>query len=111
MSEAWLNQTEGDQRRYPRTDWSEEAILQCSGREYILAARNISEGGMGAESCTELPASALGFVSFQLKAEGLPLACRCRVIYSVHGKGVGIEFLDVSEEARWMLKSFINKTN
>ncbi len=113
MSERGADELERDQRRYARVSWTGEAILQCSGREYILAARNISEGGMGARGNSDLPASALGFVSLRLKAEGegLPLACRCRVVYSIDGKGAGIEFMEISDEARWILKSFVNEIN
>lgn len=102
---------ENDPRRYPRASWDGEAVLQCSGREFILTARNVSEGGMRAESEADLPVSTLGFVSFELKPGGLPLVCRCRVVYAIDGKGVGIEFLDVSDEARWTLKSFMDETN
>lgn len=103
--------SESDQRRRPRAAWGGEAILRCAGREFILTARNVSEGGMQADSEFELPVSALGLVSFQLSPGNLPLACRCRVVYSIDGKGAGIEFLDVSDEARWVLKSFVDGAN
>ncbi len=103
--------TESDQRRHPRAGWDGEAILRCSGQEFILTARDVSEGGMRAEAESELPVSAQGFISFQLSPGNLPLACRCRVVYSIDGRGVGIEFLDVSDETRWTLKSFVDKLN
>ena len=103
--------SESDRRRRPRAAWGGEASLQCSGQEFILTARNVSEGGMQADSEFELPVSALGIVSFQLTPGSLPVACRCRVIYSIDGKGAGIEFLDVSDEARWTLKSFVDEAN
>ncbi|HLI30430.1 MAG TPA: PilZ domain-containing protein, partial [Terriglobia bacterium] len=102
---------ESDQRRHPRADWGGDAILYCSGQEFILTAHNVSEGGMLAEAERELPVSAQGFISFQLKPGKLPLACKCRVVYSIDGRGAGIEFLDVSDETRWTLKNFVNEAN
>ena len=102
---------EAEQRRHSREDWGGEAVLRCFGREFILTARNVSEGGMRAEAETELPVSAQGYISFQLNSVNLPLTCRCRVVYSIDGRGVGIEFLEVSDEARWTLKSFVEELN
>ncbi|MGH9433604.1 MAG: PilZ domain-containing protein [Terriglobia bacterium] len=40
-----------------------------------------------------------------------PVSCRCRVIYSVDGRGIGVEFLDLSDESRRVLKKFVAGSN
>lgn len=103
--------SERDQRKYQRVPLSAEALVQCAGREYLLTSRNLSLGGMQANPQPDLPASVEGFISFHLKPEDLPVACRCRVIYSIDGRGVGIEFLDLTDDLRLMLKNFVDEAN
>lgn len=109
--EPLLPAQEKDLRKYQRVPLSAEALVQCAGREYLLTSRNLSLGGMQANPQPDLPASVEGFISFHLKPEDLPVACHCRVIYSIDGRGVGIEFLDLTDDLRLMLKNFVDEAN
>ncbi|MGH9470302.1 MAG: PilZ domain-containing protein [Terriglobia bacterium] len=100
-----------ERRRFARVPLSTQATLEWAGQEYILASRNISECGMGADAAEGLPPQTEGLISFNLKPEDVPLVCRCRVLYSTDGRGAGIEFLELSEESRLILKHFVDQAN
>ena len=98
---------EDDRRAFPRAGITGEVALQCAGREYILTARDVSVGGVGTEPVAGIEAPVEGSLEFQ----EMPVACRCRVVYSIEGKGLGIEFLDLSEESRLALKNFVDEAD
>lgn len=102
---------EDERRRFTRVPLSTAATLEWAGQEYILSSHNVSEGGMRAEASHDLPPQAEGLISFNLDPENVPFACRCRVLYSIDGSGVGIEFLELSEESRLVLKHFVDQAN
>ena len=99
--------TDDDRREFRRAPAAEEVALRCAGGEFLLTARDVSEGGLGAAALDGLEAGAEGSVEFI----SFPVACRCRVVYSIHGKGLGIEFLDLSEESRAALRNFVKGAN
>lgn len=74
-------------------------------------ARDISAGGLRLDSSPELPQEAEGSMSIPLTAGKPPVACRCRVIYSIEGRGIGVEFLDLSEESRLVLDNFVRESD
>jgi hypothetical protein len=105
------NSTRRQERKYARTDFDSDVMLQCAGQEYVLMARNISAGGLGLDPNPELAPNAEGTVSIQLRPGDAPLACRCRIVYSMEGRGIGIEFLDLSEESRLVLNNLVRDSN
>ncbi|MGH9401484.1 MAG: PilZ domain-containing protein [Terriglobia bacterium] len=98
---------EDERRVFRRAEFTGEVSLQCTGREYILTSRDVSEGGIGTGPVPGLVAPAEGSVEFL----EVPVACRCRVVYSAQGEGVGIEFLDLSDESRIALKNLVDEAN
>lgn len=100
---------EDDRRAFRRASITGEVALQCAGREYILTACDVSVGGVGTEPAAGIEAPLEGSLEFQ----EMPVACRCRcrVVYFIEGKGLGIEFLDLSEESRLALKNFVDEAN
>lgn len=104
LEEHWA---EDERRAFRRADYTGEVALRCAGREYILAARDVSEGGVGASPAEGIPAPEDGSLELAL----VPVACRCRVVYSTQGEGVGIEFLELSEESRLAIKNFVDDAN
>ncbi|MGH9353036.1 MAG: PilZ domain-containing protein [Terriglobia bacterium] len=103
----YMRWAEDERRGFRRAEFTHEVSLQCAGREYILTARDVSETGIGTGPAAGLEAQAEGC----LECPGFPVACRCRVVYSAEGEGVGIEFLDLSEESRMVLKNFVDEAN
>lgn len=105
------NSRHREDRRYPRADFNADVILQCTGQEYVLTAHNISARGMGLDPNPELAPETEGTVRIPLRPGQVPLACRCRVVYSIEGRGIGIEFLELSEESQLVLNSFVRASN
>jgi hypothetical protein len=100
-----------ERRKYPRAEYNANVLFQCAGQEYVLMARDISAGGLRLDSNPELPQEAEGAMTIPLKGDSPPVACRCRVIYSIEGRGIGVEFLDLSEESRLVLNNFVRESD
>jgi hypothetical protein len=47
-------------------------------------------------------------ISFRLNPAVAPINCRAKVTFSRVGLGMGIQFLDLSREARQMLQKFLD---
>lgn len=109
--ELYMRWGEGERRAAPRAGLEDEAAFHCAGRDYILTTRNVSESGLGAESGAGVTAQTEGSIEFHMSPLELPIACRCRVVYATDGEGIGIEFLDLSDQARSALKFFVGKSN
>jgi hypothetical protein len=103
--------TDEDKRKYPRAEFDSNVMFQCAGQEYVLMARNISAGGLQLDSNMEISPQTQGAVSIPLQPGYPPLACRCRVIYSVEGRGIGVEFLDLSDDSRLVLNNFVRDSD
>lgn len=109
--QLYMRWSEDERRAAPRAGLEEEAVFQCAGREYILTTRNVSETGLRAEPEPGVFSATEGSLEFHLAPGELPVACRCRVVYAMDGEGIGIEFLDLSDEARAALKHFVSESN
>jgi PilZ domain len=103
--------TDEEKRRYPRAEFDSNVMFQCAGQEYVLMARNISAGGLQLESSADLSPQTEGALSIPLESGRPPLACRCRIVYSVEGRGIGVEFLDMSEESCLVLNNFVRDSD
>src|SRR5487761_1749126 len=84
--------------------------VEFSGREYVLVAKDISVGGLSTSPHPEITESSEGIATFAIGERQRPVSCRCRVIYSVDGRGIGVEFLDLSEESIFALKKFVDES-
>jgi hypothetical protein len=102
---------EEERRKYARAEFEANITFQCAGQEYVLMAHNISAGGLQVDSNALLFPQMEGAISIPLQPGHAPLACRCRVIYSVEGRGIGIEFLDLSDESRLVLNNYVRDSN
>jgi c-di-GMP-binding flagellar brake protein YcgR len=100
-----------ERRKYPRAEFDSNVLFQCAGQEYVLMARDISAGGLRLDSSSELHPEVEGEMTIPLRPGHPPLACRCRIIYSIEGRGIGVEFLDLSEESRLVLNNFVQDSD
>src|SRR5487761_1812281 len=99
-----------DRRKHGRSTIESGVALEFSGREYVLVAKDISVGGLSTSPHPEIPESSEGIATFAIGERQRPVSCRCRVIYSVDGRGIGVEFLDLSEESIFALKKFVDES-
>lgn len=102
---------DSDRRRYPRTEIESDVVMEFAGQEYVLVAKDISAGGLSARHNNEIVESSEGTATLVIGENYQPVSCRCRVIYSVDGRGTGVEFLDLSDESRHALNKFVDESN
>ncbi len=81
------------------------------GREDVFLTRDVSVGGVFiAVKDPYLPESEVA-VSFRLKPADSTVSCRGKVVYSIDEVGMGVEFLDLSEEACLALQKFVEEAD
>jgi c-di-GMP-binding flagellar brake protein YcgR len=102
---------ETEQRKSPRSPMRTEIACRCAGREYVLLSRDVSTGGFGAQYEAGFVATSEIGASFQPGPEYPQIACRCRVVYSLEGRGIGVEFIELSEQSRRALEKFVDAAN
>jgi PilZ domain len=102
---------DSDRRQNTRVEIETGVVLQFSGREFVLVAKDISTGGLAASPNNEIVEFSEGLASFAIGDDQRPISCRCRVIYSVDGRGIGVEFLDLGDDSRFALKKFVDESN
>ena len=81
------------------------AALECNE---IRVTRDVSVGGMFFDVQFPLPIGSELTISFRLNPAVAPINCRAKVTFSRVGLGMGIQFLDLSREARQMLQKFLD---
>lgn len=102
---------DSERRKHARAEIESEVVMEFSGQEYVLVAKDISAGGLSTSPNHEIKDTSEGIATFAIGADRQPVSCRCRVIYSVDGRGIGVEFLDLSDESRQALKKFVDESN
>ena len=70
------------------------------GEEIEVRAPDFSPEGMFINTIRVFPEGAVLKISFRLGRSGVPVQTRAEVRYCLPGVGVGVEFLDLSDESR-----------
>ncbi len=89
------------ERGVPRLSTLRELSVTYEGRSEDVALRppDISTRGMFINTSRNFPEGAVLNVQFRLGRSGTLVSTRAEVRYCLPGVGVGIEFIDISEEA------------
>jgi PilZ domain len=89
------------QRLAPRISTMRELSVNYEGRseEVALKSPDISTRGMFINTNRTFPQGAVLNVQFRLGQSGEQIKARAEVRYCLSGVGVGIEFVEISEEA------------
>ncbi|MGH9775522.1 MAG: PilZ domain-containing protein [Candidatus Acidiferrales bacterium] len=88
-------------RQFRRSSYLRDlSVLYEGGQAISLHAPDISPQGMIINTSDELPEGAVLKVSFRLPRSDFEVNVRCEVRYYLPGIGVGVEFVDISAEAR-----------
>ena len=69
----------------------------------VASTKDISAGGLYLNTQATIPAGAMLLVRIPFRRDA-EVVCRAEVIYSEAGRGVGLRFRDLSDEARAVLK-------
>ncbi len=96
-----------DRRKYRRVGLVTEVRCEHEGKEEVLLTRDISEGGIFVASDKPFPNGSEVKVLLHLSASGPGLELAGCVVYNVPDLGMGIEFSNLSEGARTILREFV----
>lgn len=100
-----------DKRRQRRAKLITEVKCEALNRDEFLVTRDVSVGGMFLTTKTPLPLESSVRVAFSLAAGSPAISCSGRVVYSMQGLGMGIQFMDLNEESHAALGKFIDEAN
>ncbi|HLY59355.1 MAG TPA: PilZ domain-containing protein [Terriglobia bacterium] len=100
-----------DKRRQRRARLITEVKCEAMHRDELLVTRDVSVGGLFLTTKTPLPLDSSVFVAFSLAVGTPAISCNARVVYSMQGLGMGIQFTDLNEGARASLQKFVDEAN
>ena len=100
-----------DKRQHRRVRLITEVKCEPMNRNEILVTRDVSVGGMFLNTKTPLPLNSPVTLAFTLASGMPPISCKGRVVYSMQGMGMGVEFADVNEDNRRSLEKFVDEAN
>jgi PilZ domain len=78
-----------------------------STEDITFRAPDISPRGMFINTPSELPEGTVLRVSFRLIHSDFEVVARCEVRYCLPGVGIGVEFVEISEEAKQAIEEEI----
>jgi len=99
-----------ERRQYRRVQLITQVRCETLSCDALLLTRDVSVGGLFIKSVRPLPANSEVSLTFNLKPSEPAITCRGRVVYAVVGLGMGIQFSDLTEEARQVLQRFVDES-
>ena len=100
-----------DKRLHRRAKLITEVRCETLGREEILVTRDVSVGGLFISSKNPFPADSEVTLSLRLGPKDPTISYRGKVAYAVQGVGIGVQFVDLSEESLQALQKFVDESN
>jgi hypothetical protein len=98
-----------EKRQHRRAKLVTEVRCDALGRADLLLTRDVSVGGMFVTAKNPFPADSEVALSFRLRAGDPPVSSRGKVVYSIQGMGMGIVFVDLSQDVRQALQKFVDE--
>ena len=96
-----------ERRKYRRVGLVTEVRCEHEGKKDVLLTRDVSEGGIFVASDKPFPKGPEVKILLYLSAAGPGLGLTGLVVYIVPDLGMGIEFANLSGEARNVLREFV----
>jgi c-di-GMP-binding flagellar brake protein YcgR len=109
LDDRQLIRPEVERRRYRRVKLVTQVQCEAMGRNEIMVTRDVSLGGMFINAKFPLPIESEFSLTFRLYPTEPAIICRARVKFSQSGLGMGISFLDLSQEAQQRLQKFVDE--
>ncbi len=88
-----------ERRAYDRSRLILDVFFDGQDVTGVASTKDISPGGLYMNTQAEIPEGAFLLVRIPIR-EGVQVVCNAEVVYSNPGKGVGLRFHDLSDEAR-----------
>jgi uncharacterized protein (TIGR02266 family) len=98
-----------EKREHRRARLVTQVRCESLGREEMLLTRDVSVGGVFVSSKDPFPTGSDIALALQLAAGGKSLSAHGKVVYSLKGLGMGIQFLDLDDENRVTLQKFVDE--
>jgi hypothetical protein len=99
-----------EQRQHRRAVLVTQVRCESLGRDDLLLSRDISAGGVFVSAKDPFPNDCEVGLALRLHSRGPLITCQGRVVYSLKGLGMGIQFHDLSEETREALAKFVEES-
>lgn len=100
-----------EKRQHKRSRTALDVRCESFGLDEIFVSRDVSGGGLFLKAPNPLPVGSEVSLSFNLSPNTLPLECSGRVVYSVPGAGMGIQFIDARGEIEMALNNLVEKAH
>ena len=85
-----------ENRRHKRDNAAFDVRCESFGLDEIFVSRDVSAGGIFLKAPNPLVSGSTVELTFAISPEGPDIQCQGRVVYSLPGVGMGIQFLDVT---------------
>jgi hypothetical protein len=99
-----------DKREHRRARLVTQVRCEALGREEMLLTRDVSVGGVFVSAKDPFPMGSEIALNLQLAAGGNSLAATGKVVYSLLGLGMGIQFTSLTDEHRAALQKFVDES-
>ena len=96
-------ETQEERRAHDRARLIVDVFFDGQDVTGVASTKDISPGGLYLNTQTVIPQGAMLLVRIPFRPDA-EVVCRAEVIYSEPGLGVGLRFLDVTEEGRAVLE-------
>ena len=100
-----------ERRQYRRVKVVTQVHCHAPERDEIMVTRDVSLGGMFINAQFPVPIDSELSLTFRLNPEEPAIKCRAVVMFSRIGLGMGIQFQDLSDEARGLLQKFLDEVD
>ena len=91
-----------ERRAYDRSRLIVDVFFDGEDVTGVASTKDISPGGMYLNTQATIPEGAMLLVRIPFRPD-LEVICRAEVIYSEPGRGLGVRFKDLSDEARTVM--------
>ena len=109
LDDRQLIRPEVERRQYRRVKLVTQVNCEATDRNEIMVTRDVSLGGMFINVKFPLPINSELSLTFRLYPTEPTIGCRAKVMFSRVGLGMGIKFLDLSQEAQQTLQKFVDE--
>ncbi len=100
-----------DKRQHRRAKLVTQIRCESLGREEVHVTRDVSVGGLFVSSKNPFPQDSIVSVFFHLRPSEPAISCHGKVVYSLKGLGMGVQFTDLSDSDRAALQKFVDESN
>lgn len=96
-------ETQEERRAHDRSRLIVDVFFDGQDVTGVASTKDISPGGLYLNTQASIPQGAVLMVRIPFRPD-VEVVCRAEVIYSEPGRGVGLQFRDVTEEGRAVLE-------